>query len=145
MLGEAQTKISTIIKVFSNKQVLVTITDNDKFGSTYCAKKVSLDGQGMTDPMSMMMYGMDGAGSDPFDDDLDADPDAQPAEPMPRETIETQLLLGDRKSQEIGELFTSSLFKMIDKAPRFTGLEGMVLQVSLGALRRPANERGIGM
>ena len=43
------TKISTIVKVFSNKQVLVTITDNAKFGSTYSAKKVALDGP--SDPM----------------------------------------------------------------------------------------------
>ena len=97
----------------------------------------------MTDPMAMMLYGMDGISSDPFDDDLDADPDAQPAEPMPRETIETHLLLGDRNSQEIGELFASSLFKMIEKVPKFTGLESMVLQVSLTALRRPSNERSI--
>ena len=63
-----------MIKVFASPQILVTITDNDKFGSTYSAKKVSLEGQGMNDPMAMMMYGGSGAGAaDPFDDDLDGD------------------------------------------------------------------------
>ena len=58
-----ETKISTIIKVFSNQQVLVTMTDNDKFGSTYSAKKVPLDS---VDPTAMMLYGMGGPGGAGF-------------------------------------------------------------------------------
>merc|ERR1711971_960191 len=37
---ESETKISVVIKVFSNNNVLVTITDADRFGSTFSAKKV---------------------------------------------------------------------------------------------------------
>ena len=129
------TKISTIIKVFSNRQVLVTLTDNDKFGSTYSAKKVPLDGAGGVDPTAMMLYGMGGsAAAFDLDDDLDEENEGGGA-PMPRETIETHLLLGDRKSQEVGELLTMNLFKMIEDVPKFAGLEGMVLQVSLAVLR----------
>ena len=83
-----ETKISTILKVFSNRQVLVTLTDNDKFGSTYSAKKVSLDGAGV-DPTAMMLYGMNGNDNGAFDlpdDELD-EGDGMPA--MPRDTIET--------------------------------------------------------
>ena len=128
-------KISTIIKVFSNRQVLVTLTDNDKFGSTYSAKKVPLDGAGGVDPTAMMLYGMGGsAAAFDLDDDLDEENEGGGA-PMPRETIETHLLLGDRKSQEVGELLTMNLFKMIEDVPKFAGLEGMVLQVSLAVLR----------
>ena len=58
---------------------------------------------------------------------------------MPKDMVEVQLLLGDRKTQEVSELFTTALFKMIEKVPKFVGLESMVLQVSLGALRRPSD------
>ena len=89
--GEApQTKISTIIKVFSNQQVLVTITDNDKFGNTYSAKKVSLESQGLTDPMVLMMYGGDTGGmGDPFEDEDDIYGSGDPGNPLPKDTIET--------------------------------------------------------
>ena len=42
-------------------------------------------------------------------DDLDNE-----GEEIPKEMIETQLLLGDRSSQEIGEMFTLNLFKAIE-------------------------------
>ena len=79
------------------------MTDNDKFGSTYSAKKVPLDS---VDPTAMMLYGMGGFGGpagagfqdeDGFDEELDGEPGAM-REPLPRDTIEIQLLLGDRKS-----------------------------------------------
>ena len=138
-----ETKISTIIKVFSNRQVLVTLTDNDKFGSTFSAKKVPLDGgAGGVDPTAMMLYGMGGSATAfDLDDDLDdmenegGGAGGGGGAAMPRDTIEAHLLLGDRKSQEVGELLTMNLFKMIEDVPKFAGLEGMVLQVSLAALR----------
>ena len=71
----------------------------------------------MTDPMVLMMYGGDTGGmGDPFEDDDDMQGGGNSSVPMPKDTIETQLLLGDRKSQEIGELFTINLFKMLEKA-----------------------------
>ena len=129
--GEEASKISTIIKVFSNKQVLVTLTDNAKFGSTYSAKKVSLDGPQMADPFGNM--GMLGGTGAAMQDDFEPfDADAEEAE---EDTVETHLLLGDRKSQEIGELLTINLFHMLSTLPKFSGLESMVLQVSLSTLR----------
>jgi len=139
---EAATKVSFIVKVFRNKQVLVTITDSAKFGSTFSANKVSMEAQGLSDPMAMLLYGDSGAGGyDPLDDE-DLDGDGSERQPLPKDTIETSLLLGDRKSQEIGELFTTALFRMLEEVPKFTGLEGMVLQVSLGILKAvPSSER----
>ena len=68
---ENQVKISVVIKVFSNQQILVTITDSDRFGSTFSAKKVQLEAMGaggfdMFDAGGqMMMGGME----DEFDDE----------------------------------------------------------------------------
>ena len=79
--------MSTIIKVFSNQTILVTITDNDKFGSTFSAKRVPLDVE--NDPMAMMMMGsMPGVSNDfgAFDPELDGE-DFGPA-PLPKDTIE---------------------------------------------------------
>lgn len=42
-VSQQDTKVSVIIKVFQNQQVLVTITDNARFGSTYTATKVDLE------------------------------------------------------------------------------------------------------
>ena len=78
--------------------------------------------------MVLMMYGGDAGGmGDPFEDDDDIYGSGNPGNSLPKDTIETQLLLGDRKSQEIGELFTINLFKMLEKVPKFTGLQSMVL------------------
>ena len=144
-LDSSAGKISTIIKVFSNNQVLVTLTDNGKFGSTYSAKRVSLDGP----QFAQDLFG--GGGMDMFsggatnamldDDDIFDDDDVGMGRTMPKDTVETQLLLGDRKSQEVGELLTVNLFRMLEKVPKFDGLETMVLQVSISTLRRPAGER----
>ena len=102
------------MKVFSNKQVLVTITDNNKFGSTFSANKVSLEAQGLSDPMAFMLYGDQGAAVyDPLDDE-NLDDYGVGGQPIPKDTIETQLLLGDRNSKEIGELFTTALFRMLE-------------------------------
>ena len=139
--SDSSQKISTIVKVFSNQQILVTITDNDKFGSTFSAKKVSLDVE--NDPMSMMMYGGPAmGGAEMYDPDLDGDLDGGISnQPLPKDVVEVQLLLGDRKSQEVGQLFAENLFRMIGALPKFAGLDSMVLQVSLDTLRRPASER----
>ena len=79
-------------------------------------------------------FGLGGMGAAAMLDDEPFDPDDE-SPSMPDDTVETQLLLGDRKSQEIGELFTVNLFRMLEKSPRFAGLQGMVLQVSLALLR----------
>ena len=98
------------MKVFSNKQV----TDNNKFGSTFSANKVSLEAQGLSDPMAFMLYGDQGAAVyDPLDDE-NLDDYGVGRQPIPKDTIETQLLLGDRNSKEIGELFTTALFRMLE-------------------------------
>ena len=46
------------------------MTDNGKFGSTYCAKKVSLDGEEMANPFGNGggMYGDAGAAAAMLDD-----------------------------------------------------------------------------
>ena len=64
--------------------MLVTVTDNAKFGSTYSAKKVSLEGPGVMDPFTGMMMG----GSSAFDDLDDEDLDGGLAN-VPKDTIET--------------------------------------------------------
>lgn len=75
--------------MFSNKQILVTITDNTKFGNTYSANKVSLEAQGLSDPMAFMLYGAQGAvGYDHLDDD-NLDGDGVGGQPIPNDTIET--------------------------------------------------------
>ena len=56
-------------------------------------------------------------------------------EEISKEMVETQLLLGDRNSQEIGEMFTMNLFKAIEGIQRFAGIEGMVLQLHAGFMR----------
>ena len=77
------------MKVFSNKQVLVTITDNNKFGSTFSANKVSLEAQGLSDPMAFMLYGDQGAAVyDPLDDE-NLDDYGVGGQPIPKDTIET--------------------------------------------------------
>ena len=55
-----KTKISVVVKVFTNQQMLFNITDSDRFGSTISAKKVERD------PNEMV--GFDFMGSDQFDD-----------------------------------------------------------------------------
>jgi hypothetical protein len=40
---ETEVKTSVVVRLFINKQVLVTITDTDRFGSTFSAKKVKSD------------------------------------------------------------------------------------------------------
>ena len=72
----------------------------------------------------MMMGGM----GDEFDDDEEGNQSA-------KEIVETQLLLGDRNSQEIGEMFTMNLFKAIEGIERFAGMEGMTLQLHAGFMR----------
>eukprot|EP00354_Favella_ehrenbergii_P005194 CAMPEP_0170474858 /NCGR_PEP_ID=MMETSP0123-20130129/16602_1 /TAXON_ID=182087 /ORGANISM="Favella ehrenbergii, Strain Fehren 1" /LENGTH=62 /DNA_ID=CAMNT_0010744975 /DNA_START=289 /DNA_END=477 /DNA_ORIENTATION=+ len=62
------------------------MTDNGKFGSTYSAKKVSLEGPSVADPFSGAMYG---AGAMNFDDEpFDPDADEQ-MPPMPDDSVET--------------------------------------------------------
>ena len=88
-----------------NNQLVATITDSDRFGSTFSAKKVQLDTV-EAGGFDMMGGGMMGD----FEDDLDE----EGGNKLPKEMIETQLLLGDRKTQEIGEMFTNNLFKSLE-------------------------------
>ena len=36
----SKTKVSVVVKVFTNQQMLFNITDSDRFGSTLSAKKL---------------------------------------------------------------------------------------------------------
>ena len=38
-----KTKVSVVVKVFTNQQMLFNITDSDRFGSTLSAKKLQRD------------------------------------------------------------------------------------------------------
>ena len=96
--------------------MLVTLTDNGKFGSTYSAKKVSLDGPVQADPFGNTSSGPMAAAAAMEDDFEPFDPDAEAVRgnaDIVEDSIETQQLLGDRKSQEVGELLTMSLFRML--------------------------------
>ena len=125
--------------------MLVTLTDNGKFGSTYSAKKVSLDGPVQADPFGNTSSGPMATAAAAMEDDFEPfDPDAEAVggnADIVEDSIETQQLLGDRKSQEVGELLTMSLFRMLQVLPKFSGLESIVLQVSILTLRRSPNEK----
>jgi len=111
---------SVCIKVFSNKQAIVTMTDNDKFGSTYSIKK---------EPLQVQEDAMFGGGAAQFNDAFDEFA-LSGEEPLEKESVAATLLLGDRSSQEIGKIFACNLFQEMEKLDQFRGIESVVLQIS---------------
>ena len=76
--------VSIAIKVFVNKQILVNITDNNRFGNFYSCSKMEVPDQNEDD-----LFG-EASAYDENEDDV----------------YETQLLLGDRRSEKVADLFT---------------------------------------
>ena len=80
-----QEGVSISIKVFANKQLLVNITDNNRFGNFFSCSKMEVPDQEEED----FLFGEAPQNIENEDD-----------------ILETQLLLGDRKSEKVADLFT---------------------------------------
>ena len=89
---------SCVLRVFANKQLLVTMTDSDKFGFTVSTQRIDVSPE---------------AALDLDEEDI--------------ETAASMLLLGDRTSQKVAEILANDLFKTLTKKEAFAGVEGMVL------------------
>ena len=99
--------VAIALQVFANKQVIANVSDSDKFGSVFSVMPI----QSNENQMDFDEFGVE--------EDL----------------LDSQLLLGDRKSVERGDLFAQALYKVLIKKPAFSGISGMTLTVSLKAFR----------
>ena len=107
--------------------MLFNITDSDRFGSTLSAKKVRRD---PSESVGFDFMGSDLPEGEPLGTGLE-----QGLQERERDSIEAQLLLGDRGSQEICEMFTVGLFRAVETIEQFKAVEGIVVQMNLKLMR----------
>ncbi len=56
------------------------------------------------------------------------------------EVLETQMLLGDRRSQTVADLFTQMFYRTLSVKDQFAGVKGMTLTLNLKLLKLKPTE-----
>ena len=123
---DEKVKISVVVKVFANKQLLVTMSDSKRLNWTISTKKMASDADqqliGDDYMREAMLLGDDNFGEKPSLKDI------------PPEVVQSHLLLGQREKQTFLEMTANNLFKEVSSLGHFVGVQGMVLQIGLNWL-----------